>query len=99
MPGQNITHRTTSPVPGSVLSWFEICQCLKTFLTLVLLLVVAPPVLSGLAQHNLAEDPCDAYGDCLSSTIVFIRSNTDHTLYLGDSFAIPISVSIGASTR
>src|SRR5712691_10919547 len=98
MPGQDITRGTTSPVPGSVLFSFEICQCLKTFLTLVLLLVIAPPVLSGLAQHNGAEDPCDAYGDCLSSTIVFIRSNPDHTLYLGDSFAIPLSVSIGANT-
>jgi hypothetical protein len=43
-------------------------------------------------------DPCDAYGNCISSSISYIRSNPDGSLYLGDEFAVTPSVSLGPNT-
>jgi hypothetical protein len=43
-------------------------------------------------------DPCDGYGNCISSSISYIRSNPDFSLYLGDEFVISPSVSIGLNT-
>ena len=43
-------------------------------------------------------DPCDEYGDCISSSISYVRSNPDLSLYLGDEFLISASVSIGLNT-
>ncbi len=51
-----------------------------------------------MAHPTTSADPCDSYGDCLSSSISYIRSNPDRTLYLGDSFVISLSVSESAGT-
>ncbi|MDG7016212.1 MAG: hypothetical protein JRM82_02430, partial [Nitrososphaerota archaeon] len=48
--------------------------------------------------HQAPQDPCDSYGDCVSSSISYIRANPDHTLYLGDSFQISISITTGLNT-
>jgi hypothetical protein len=44
------------------------------------------------------QDPCDSYGNCLSSTIVYLSSNPDHTLFIGDSFAILLNITAGQET-
>lgn len=48
--------------------------------------------------HQAPQDPCDSYGDCVSSSINYIRANPDHTLYLGDSFQISVSITTGLNT-
>ncbi|MDG6920941.1 MAG: hypothetical protein JRN59_05370 [Nitrososphaerota archaeon] len=48
--------------------------------------------------HQAPQDPCDSYGDCVSSSISYIRANPDHTLYLGDSFQISVSITTGPNT-
>ena len=47
---------------------------------------------------NNSVDPCDAYGNCISSSISYIRSNPDGSLYLGDEFAVTPSVALGPNT-
>ena len=44
------------------------------------------------------RDPCDADGNCISSSLSFVRSNPDGSLYLGDEFAVTPSVSLGPNT-
>ncbi|MDG7016243.1 MAG: hypothetical protein JRM82_02590, partial [Nitrososphaerota archaeon] len=44
------------------------------------------------------QDPCDTYGDCVSSSIAYVRSNPDHSLYVGDSFSVPLSITTGQNT-
>ncbi len=41
------------------------------------------------------HDPCDSYGDCISGSIHYVRSNPDGSLYPGDSFTMPISITPG----
>jgi hypothetical protein len=57
-------------------------------------------VLSALAalQSTASGDPCDGYGDCLSSSLAFLRANPDNSLYLGDSFRISLGISYGPNT-
>ena len=47
---------------------------------------------------SAAHDPCDSYGNCISSSVIYVRANPDHTLYLGDSFSIPLSITTGSNT-
>jgi hypothetical protein len=44
------------------------------------------------------SDPCDGYGDCLSSPLAYLRANPDNSLYLGDSFEISLGISYGPNT-
>ena len=44
------------------------------------------------------HDPCDSYGDCVSSSVTYIRANPDQTLYLGDSFSVQLSVTTGQTS-
>jgi hypothetical protein len=69
-------------------------------LALVLLVVLACCVLSIFVPpgHGSNGDPCDGYGNCISSSIGYIRSNPDHSLYLGDEFTMSPFVSIGPNT-
>ena len=55
--------------------------------TLVLLGGLALTISGSL--HGSA-DPCDGYGDCVSSSLSLVRSNPDGSLYLGDQFAISL---------
>jgi hypothetical protein len=33
-------------------------------------------------------DPCDSYGNCIFSSISYVRSNPDQSLYFGDEFSV-----------
>jgi hypothetical protein len=72
----------------------------KAFIILFLLAVFAGAGILSASSHSLtgSKDPCDNYGDCVSSTIRYIRSNPDGTLYVGDSFAVDISIITGPNT-
>lgn len=73
----------------------------KRFLTLALLvaLVVVPATVLELNRPTPANgDPCDAYGNCIFSSISYVRSNPDDSLYLGDEFAVILSTSTGPNT-
>jgi hypothetical protein len=70
---------------------------LRLFLLVLPMVVLAPLIAYGTATHYI-QDPCDRYGDCLSSSVTFIRSNPDHSLYLGDSFSVPFSITLGPNT-
>jgi hypothetical protein len=64
----------------------------------VLLLLIAA---NQPLQHTTAsqtQDPCDSYGNCLSSIIVYLSSNPDHTLFIGDSFIILLNITEGQET-
>ena len=50
------------------------------------------------AQSAASSDPCDGYGDCLSSSLAYLRANPDNSLYLGDSFQISLGISYGPNT-
>jgi hypothetical protein len=71
---------------------------LKEFLVLILVLGFAVPFHPLEASLLAAHDPCDGYGDCISSSVSFVSSNPDHTLYLGDSFEVSVSVTRGPNT-
>jgi hypothetical protein len=64
------------------------------------LLLVTISVLSAAlaAPRRVAGDPCDGYGNCLGSSISYLRSNPDRSLYLGDSFIVTPFVSLGPNT-
>lgn len=49
---------------------------------------------SSSAFHAVA-DPCDGYGDCASSSVSYVRSNPDDSLYLGDQFVVSLQVTPG----
>ncbi|MDG7011774.1 MAG: hypothetical protein JRN17_01630 [Nitrososphaerota archaeon] len=67
---------------------------MKTLPILMVSLVLATSFAAGISRSS-SHGPCDSYGDCVSSSIVFLRSNPDHTLYVGDSFGVPLSVTTG----
>jgi len=71
---------------------------LKAFLTVALFLILAASGLGAVTPHRGAADPCDGYGDCVSSYISYTRSNLDYTLYLGDGFIISLSIGTGSNT-
>jgi hypothetical protein len=47
---------------------------------------------------SAVHDPCDPYGDCVSSSVTYLRSNPNGTLYPGDSFSVRLSVITGPNT-
>ncbi len=71
-------------------------------LLLIIILVVVGVVSAGTALNRPSAsngDPCDSYGDCISSSLAYTRSNPDATLYLGDSFTVsPWVSSLGQNT-
>ena len=64
---------------------------------LVPLFLAASALVLGVAHPGL-HDPCDSYGDCVSSSVTYIRANPDQTLYLGDSFSVQLSVTTGQNS-
>ena len=60
----------------------------------VLILTIVPVLMTLRAL----SDPCDGYGDCLSSSLGYIRANPEDSLYLGDSFRISLGISFGPNT-
>ena len=62
------------------------------FLILALSLAFLVPSSSG------TSDPCDSWGNCVSSSLSYVRSNPDGSLYLGDEFVVTPSVSLGINT-
>jgi len=62
----------------------------------VFLLTILPLVLVHTPSGS--RDPCDTYGNCISSSISYVRSNPDQSLYLADEFAVAPSVSLGVNT-
>jgi hypothetical protein len=65
---------------------------------LAFLIVAALPLIVHPAASRVPGDPCDGYGNCISSTIAYVRSNPDDSLYLGDEFVVTPSVSLGPHT-
>ena len=61
----------------------------------LLVLLVLPALLPAVPLGHRAQDPCDQYGNCVSSSISLLRANPDHSLYLGDSFGVPVSITTG----
>jgi hypothetical protein len=59
---------------------------------------VAASVFAVSSSHVGRHDPCDSYGDCVSSSITFLRSNPDNSLYLGDGFKVSASISAGQNS-
>jgi len=59
----------------------------------LILLAGSAIALSGSSHRG--GDPCDAYGDCVSSSLSLLRSNPDGSLYTGDQFAISLQVTPG----
>jgi hypothetical protein len=68
---------------------------LKASLIIAVFLVLAASWVGVITSHHGVSDPCDGHGDCVSSSISYVRSNPDNTLYLGDGFAVSLSVSMG----
>ena len=71
---------------------------MRALLVLLLCIVVADSLIGIGVAGSRPHDPCDSYGDCISGSIHYIRSNPDSTLYPGDSFTFPISVTPGQNT-
>ena len=65
-------------------------------LLLSLILICFSPSQFGVKPST--GDPCDGYRDCLESSITFLPSNPDQSLYLGDSFVITPFISPGPNT-
>jgi hypothetical protein len=65
---------------------------------LLAFIVMTPPGTITAAAFPQRHDPCDSYGDCVSSSVTYIRANPDHTLYLGDSFQVSVSITAGPNT-
>ncbi len=68
---------------------------MRPLLIALLLLALTSAALAGAALPHRASDPCDSYGDCICGSIHYVRSNPDGSLYPGDSFTFPISISPG----
>jgi hypothetical protein len=66
--------------------------------TFALLVLAVLPLIIISANSPAPSDPCDGYGNCISSSISYVRSNPDNSLYLGDEFAMTPSVSLGPNT-
>ncbi|MGD0638907.1 MAG: hypothetical protein ABSA72_12805, partial [Nitrososphaerales archaeon] len=63
-----------------------------------LLVVVSLLSAASVVAKGASSDPCDGYGNCISSSVSYVRSNPDGSLYLGDEFAVTPSVSLGPNT-
>jgi hypothetical protein len=73
-------------------------RALPVVLVCIALAVTTGPWLALGAPQRTVHDPCDSYGDCISGSIHYVRSNPDDSLYLGDSFTFPISITPGQNT-
>ena len=58
------------------------------------LLVLMLASLASFARGNVS---CDSYGDCLGSSVDFVRANPDNSLYPGDEFTVALSPVLGPS--
>ena len=69
-------------------------------IAVIAFLLVAVSLLSAasVVATGASSDPCDGYGNCISSSVTYVRSNPDGSLYLGDEFAVTPSVSLGPNT-
>jgi hypothetical protein len=67
-------------------------------LALAFLVLAALPLIIHPAASPVAGDPCDGYCNCISSSISYLRSNPDLSLYLGDEFVVTPSVPLGPNT-
>ena len=68
------------------------------FALLFVLLLIPISLIAVVPPSHLAQDPCDSRGDCVSSSITYVRSNPDGSLYLGDSFSVLVSIITGPNT-
>ena len=68
---------------------------MRALLILLLCVVVADSLIGIGVARSGPRDPCDSYGDCISGSIHYVRSNPDSTLYPGDSFTFPVSTAPG----
>ena len=64
-------------------------------LAVILLLASSVALLVPAVRPAAGAGPCDGYGDCLSSSVSYVRSNPDRTLYLGDQFTVALSPVLG----
>ena len=64
------------------------------FLAATLVLIGGSALAVSGSFHGLT-DPCDGYGDCVSSSLSLVRSNPDGSLYLGDQFVISLQTTPG----
>jgi hypothetical protein len=67
-------------------------------LALAFIILAALPLIVHPSASLFPSDPCDGYGNCISSSISYVRSNPDNSLYLGDEFVVTPSVSLGPNT-
>ena len=65
---------------------------------LALALVTSISILGLMVRAASVQASCDSYGDCVSSSVDYIRSNPNHSLYLGDSFSDLLSITTGPNT-
>jgi hypothetical protein len=71
----------------------------KKFVAAALLLLALFAISETIAIPRISsDDPCDGYGNCISSSISYIRSNPDLSLYLGDEFVVSHSITLGPNT-
>jgi hypothetical protein len=54
-------------------------------------------MLASLANFARGNVSCDAYGNCLGSSVNFVRANPDNSLYPGDEFTVALSPTLGPS--
>jgi hypothetical protein len=68
-------------------------------IVILVTLAVTPPALMDLNRPTATTgDPCDSYGNCIFSSISYVRSNPDQSLYFGDEFSVVLSTSTGPNT-
>jgi len=71
---------------------------LRALLILVVCLALLAPGLATITPHRSAPDPCDSYGNCVSSSVTYTRANPDDSLYPGDQFTIVLSITLGSGS-
>lgn len=71
---------------------------MRALLVFLLCIAVADSLIGIGVARSGPHDPCDSYGDCISSSISYMRTNPGGSLFVGDSFSIPLSVTAGPNT-
>ena len=71
---------------------------MKLALVLIVALAVTALLVVASPRSGATADPCDTYRNCISSSISYVRSNPDQSLYFGDEFAVVLSTSTGPNT-
>jgi hypothetical protein len=64
----------------------------------IFFLIIVFIILTSLTVEGNRQDPCDNFGNCLSASLTYLRSNPDGTLYPGDSFTIKPLITTGPNT-